>query len=81
MTDTATRTAQVDRDACKGHGRCYMQAPDVFDCDDAGFAVVIGSASTPSQLADLERAVNNCPERAITTEPAEPRTPQEGPST
>lgn len=58
--------AIVDRDACKGHGRCYMTAPDVFDSDDDGFPVVIGTASAPGQVADLERAINNCPERAIT---------------
>lgn len=71
MSEPATKAmrAHVDRDLCKGHGRCYMQAPDVFDCDDAGFAVVIGTAQDARQLSDLERAVNNCPERAITTSP------------
>lgn len=64
MSDS--KTASIDREACKGHGRCYMTAPDVFDSDDDGFPVLIGEASTPSELADLERAVNNCPERAIT---------------
>lgn len=60
------KTASVDREACKGHGRCYMTDPDVFDSDDDGFPVVIGEATTPGQVAALERAVNNCPERAIT---------------
>jgi ferredoxin len=59
------RTAVVDREACKGHGRCYMVAPEVFDCDDDGFAVVIGEAATTAQAAGLERAVSNCPEQAI----------------
>lgn len=63
-------TARVDTAACKGHGRCYMLAPDVFDCDDEGFAVVIGQATTPTQIADLGRAVDNCPEQAITATPA-----------
>jgi ferredoxin len=69
MTESSTQTltAHVDRDACNGHGRCYMTAPDVFDCDDAGFPVVIGVADTPRGQAELERAVNNCPERAIST--------------
>jgi ferredoxin len=60
------RTASIDRDACKGHGRCYMTDPDVFDSDDDGFPIVIGAARTPAELAELDRAVNNCPERAIT---------------
>lgn len=62
-------TAQVDLDICKGHGRCYMTAPDVFDCDDEGFPLVIGVAETPERLNDLERAVNNCPEQAVTAVP------------
>lgn len=57
--------ARIDRDLCKGHGRCYMSAPTVFDSDDEGFGVVVGEASTAADIAALERAVNNCPERAI----------------
>jgi ferredoxin len=62
---TGKLTAEVDRDACKGHGRCYMTAPTVFDCDDEGFPVVIGVAESAAEVADLERAVNNCPEQAV----------------
>lgn len=62
--------AAVDLEVCKGHGRCYMTAPDVFDCDDAGFPLVIGDATTSQQIADLERAVNNCPEQAVSATPA-----------
>lgn len=58
-------TAVVDREACKGHGRCYMVAPDVFDSNDEGDPVVIAEATTEAQVTSLERAVNNCPERAI----------------
>jgi ferredoxin len=65
------KTASIDRDACKGHGRCYMTDPDVFDSDDDGFPVVIGEATTSGQVAELERAANNCPERAITVVAAE----------
>lgn len=63
-------TASVDLDACKGHGRCYTTAPDVFDCDDEGFPLVIGVAESARQLDELERARQNCPEQAITTLPA-----------
>lgn len=63
-------TGEVDRSACVGHGRCYMNAPTVFDCDDDGFPVVIGTATSAAELADLERAVANCPEKAITAVPA-----------
>jgi ferredoxin len=65
-----TAKPSVDRSACKGHGRCYMAAPDIFDCDDEGFAVVVGEATTTAQLADLDRAISNCPEQAVTAVPA-----------
>lgn len=57
--------AEVDLGACKGHGRCFMTAPEIFDCDDDGFPLVIGEASTPKQQADLTRVINNCPEQAV----------------
>jgi ferredoxin len=58
--------ATVDRAACKGHGRCYMVAPEIFDCDEEGFAVVIGDATTDAQAGHLQRAISNCPEQAVT---------------
>lgn len=63
-------SAVVDSEVCKGHGRCYMNAPAVFDCDDDGYPIVIGAATTSAEIADLERAINNCPEQAITAVPA-----------
>jgi len=70
MTDDATSTeslsAEVDLAVCKGHGRCYMTAPAVFDCDDDGFPIVLGPATSEADIDDLRRAVNNCPEQAIT---------------
>ncbi|GAB4009101.1 ferredoxin [Nocardioides ultimimeridianus] len=65
MSDQAM-TATVDLDVCKGHGRCYMLAPDIFDCDDAGFPVVIGEANDDTQRALIVKAASNCPEQAIT---------------
>lgn len=63
---TGALTAEVDRSACNGHGRCYMTAPGVFDSDDDGFPLVIGPAASAQDVADLQRAVINCPERAVT---------------
>ena len=63
--------AEVDRDACKGHGRCYMTAPELFDADDDGFPIIIADAAGPQAVANLDRAVNNCPELAIKAEPVE----------
>jgi ferredoxin len=60
-----TRVA-VDADRCEGHGRCYTLAPEIFDADEVGHAIVLVedvSGERQAQAADAER---NCPEAAIT---------------
>lgn len=57
----------VDPDKCQGHNRCYALAPELFDVDDYGQAVVIGDGTVTPELEDKARlAVVNCPEFAIT---------------
>lgn len=57
---------EVDTDLCQGHNRCYALAPELFDVDDYGTAVVIGDGTVTPELADKARlAVANCPEYAI----------------
>jgi ferredoxin len=59
----------LDTEACQGHNRCYALAPELFDVDDYGQAVLIGDGSVPPGLEDKARlAVANCPEYAITVE-------------
>lgn len=59
-----------DRDRCQGHGRCYALAPELFDADDEGYAVVLVTGDlTDEQLAQAQLAADNCPEYAITVEP------------
>jgi ferredoxin len=63
-----TRVA-VDADRCEGHGRCYTLAPDIFDADEIGHAIVLVedvSGQHQTQAVDAER---NCPEGAITLSP------------
>jgi ferredoxin len=56
-----------DRDACQGHNRCYLLAPELFDVDDEGYAVLLVTGEVPAELADkAQLAVDNCPEYAIT---------------
>lgn len=58
---------QVDARLCQGHNRCYALAPEIFDVDDYGTAVVIGDGTVAPNLASKARlAVANCPEFAIT---------------
>lgn len=57
----------VDESKCQGHNRCYALAPELFDVDDFGNAVVIGDGTVAPGLEGKARlAVANCPEFAIT---------------
>jgi ferredoxin len=56
----------VDADKCQGHNRCYALAPELFDVDDFGNAVVRGDGAVPTELVEKARlAVANCPEYAV----------------
>ena len=58
---------QVDAEKCQGHNRCYALAPELFDVDDYGNAVVIGEGTVSPELIERAKlAVANCPEFAIT---------------
>ena len=57
---------RIDAEACTGHGRCYVLAPEVFEPDDEGHSVGLVD-EIPAELLDQARlAVANCPESAIT---------------
>ena len=57
----------LDAGICQGHNRCYALAPELFDVDDYGQAVVVGDGTVRADLEDKARlAVANCPEFAIT---------------
>lgn len=55
-----------DRSACQGHNRCHLLAPDLFDTDDEGYAVLLCEGDVPAELeATAQLAVDNCPEYAL----------------
>jgi ferredoxin len=56
----------IDGDRCEGHGRCYTLAPDVFDSDEVGHAVVLVENVSGDLEARAADAAQNCPEQAIT---------------
>ena len=61
----------VASDRCQGHNRCYALAPELFDVDDYGQAIVIGDGNVAADLEDKARlAVANCPEYAIAIDEA-----------
>lgn len=58
---------ELDTEKCQGHNRCYALAPELFDVDDYGTAVLLVEGEVPAELHDKARlAVANCPEYAIT---------------
>ncbi|HYI62913.1 MAG TPA: ferredoxin [Acidimicrobiales bacterium] len=60
---------QYDRAACQGHNRCYLLAPELFDVDDEGYAILLVEGEVPTDLEGKARlAADNCPEYAITLE-------------
>ena len=60
-----------ERDKCQGHNRCYALAPELFDVDDEGYAILrvdrLGPDGTvPPELEEQAvLAADNCPEYAI----------------
>ncbi len=57
----------LDAEKCQGHNRCYALAPELFDVDDYGQAVLILDGDVPAELrAQARPAASNCPEYAIT---------------
>jgi ferredoxin len=56
----------VDADRCEGHGRCYTLAPEVFNADEVGHAIVLVENVSGDLEAQAVEAEKNCPEAAIT---------------
>jgi ferredoxin len=56
----------LDAEKCQGHNRCYALAPELFDVDDFGQAVLLVEGDVPTDLeAKARLAASNCPEYAI----------------
>lgn len=66
MTEGAALHINYER--CTGHGRCYSLVPELFESDDEGVGVVTVARLPSELLAAARRAVDNCPERAISLE-------------
>jgi ferredoxin len=62
----------LDTEKCQGHNRCYALAPELFDVDDYGTAVLLVEGEIPAELEEKARlAAANCPEYAITLHDAD----------
>jgi len=70
VSDTRQQTRQlvVDRSACAGHGLCYSTSPQLIDCDDQGYPVLLKEFLSDDDVPAAEAAAVVCPERALTIE-------------
>jgi ferredoxin len=56
----------VSSEACQGHQVCAAKMPELFGCDDLGYAVVLNDGQVPAGEEDIVGQVAaNCPEQAI----------------
>ncbi|MEV5321316.1 ferredoxin [Streptomyces sp. NPDC052687] len=56
----------VDRESCCGSGNCVVNAPEVFDQDDADGLVTLRITQPPEHLQEsVELAAQLCPVGAI----------------
>jgi ferredoxin len=62
-----TKKVHVDSEKCQGHNRCYAMAPGMFKVDEYGYATPRGDGTLADKEAEelAQRAVDNCPEKAI----------------
>lgn len=59
----------LDPQRCQGHNRCYLVAPELFEPDDFGYALLKLEGPVPTHLQEQALlAVANCPEFAIRVE-------------
>lgn len=57
----------VDEAMCCAHGRCAVEAPEVYDLDDNGFNTAIGQdiVVEPGCEEAAQLGADSCPEAAI----------------
>ena len=61
-----TRRIRLDPIACSGHGLCAGLFPEGISLDDWGYPIVDGAPIPPDCLAHARRAVQACPDLALT---------------
>lgn len=59
---------EINREDCTGDALCVDEAPDVFELDDEGIAVVINPNGDPEEIYSAAEA---CPTEAITLHDAQ----------
>ena len=56
---------ELDLDLCQGHAMCELEAPDYFSVPKRGAVEIIDFQPPDEARAEIERAVQSCPTRAL----------------
>lgn len=56
---------EVDLDLCQGHAMCELEAPDYFRVPKRGTVEILDDEPPEEARAEIERAVESCPTRAL----------------
>jgi ferredoxin len=56
---------EVDLDLCQGHAMCEVEAPDYFRVPKRGTVEILVAEPPDEARAEIERAVESCPTRAL----------------
>ena len=61
----ASYRIEVDLDLCQGHAMCAVEAPDHFRVPKRGTVEILEPEPPEEARAEIERAVESCPTRAL----------------
>jgi ferredoxin len=56
---------ELDADLCQGHAMCALEAPDYFRVPKRGIVEILDARPPDDARADIDRAVESCPTRAL----------------
>lgn len=56
---------EMDLDLCQGHAMCALEAPDYFRVPKRGTVEILDSEPPDDARAEIQRAVESCPTRAL----------------
>jgi ferredoxin len=56
---------EVDLDLCQGHAMCELESPDYFRVPKRGAVEILNGEPPGDVRAEIERAVESCPTRAL----------------
>ena len=56
---------EVELDLCQGHAMCELEAPEYFRVPKRGTVEILDAEPPDEVRAEIERAIESCPTRAL----------------